>query len=67
MVEELLKKDDVNVFVVIWSRGARGIYHQAAGNTRIVGEEFSRKKFGSIYYKSGHCLNQLSEKSIDCF
>ena len=48
MVEELLKKDDVNVFVVIWSRGARGIYHQAAGNTRIVGEEFSRKNYGSI-------------------
>jgi len=41
MVEELLKKDDVNVFVVIWSRGARGIYHQAAGNTRIVGAQLS--------------------------
>ena len=41
MVGELLKKEDLNVFVVDWSLGSSifNMYDVAAGNTRLVGAQ----------------------------
>lgn len=37
MKNALLKREDCNVIVVNWNPGARVMYPQAAGNTRLVG------------------------------
>ena len=39
MIERLLKKEDANVIVVHWEQGARFPYHQAVGNSRLVGAQ----------------------------
>ncbi|XP_039285144.1 pancreatic lipase-related protein 2 isoform X2 [Nilaparvata lugens] len=44
MKDELLKKEDANVFIVDWGRGVFDInhYRQAASNTRVVGAVLAR-------------------------
>ncbi|XP_039285252.1 inactive pancreatic lipase-related protein 1 isoform X2 [Nilaparvata lugens] len=43
MKDALLKKEDANVFIVDWGKGASTInYFQAASNTRVVGAEIAR-------------------------
>ena len=39
MKDALLDREDCNVILVDWSRGARHPYGQAAGNTRLVGAQ----------------------------
>ena len=39
MKDALLEREDCNVIVVYWSRGATPPYFQAAGNTRLVGAQ----------------------------
>ncbi|XP_078656778.1 endothelial lipase-like isoform X1 [Branchiostoma floridae x Branchiostoma belcheri] len=39
MVQAILAKDDSNVIVVDWMKGAMATYSQAVGNTRLVGAE----------------------------
>jgi len=42
MIKELLKFEDMNVIFCEWAKGARFPYHQAVGNTRLVGDQMSR-------------------------
>ena len=37
MKDRWLDYDDLNVIIVDWTRGARGLYHQAIVNARVVG------------------------------
>ncbi|KAL9951948.1 hypothetical protein ACROYT_G044706 [Oculina patagonica] len=39
MKDALLNREDCNVILVDWSKGARDLYRQAAGNTRLVGAQ----------------------------
>ena len=39
MKDALLDREDCNVILVDWSRGATFPYSQAAGNTRLVGAQ----------------------------
>ena len=39
MKNALLDREDCNLILVDWSRGARFPYSQAAGNTRLVGAQ----------------------------
>ena len=39
MKDALLEREDCNVILVYWSRGATPPYSQAAGNTRLVGAQ----------------------------
>jgi len=41
MTAALLNKTDMNVIVVDWSSGAKGIYYQAASTTRVIGSLIS--------------------------
>ncbi|RZF34961.1 hypothetical protein LSTR_LSTR010053 [Laodelphax striatellus] len=43
MKDALLNKEDANIFIVDWGKGASNInYFQAASNTRVVGAEIAR-------------------------
>ena len=61
MIEKLLKKEDSNVIVVHWEQGARFPYHQAAGNSRLVGVQLQallkllKDQFG-LSYGSVHVI-----------
>ena len=37
MKDALLDRDDLNVIVVNWKKGARWLYDQAVANTKVVG------------------------------
>ena len=39
MKDALLSRDDCNVILVDWSKGAKALYRQSAGNTRLVGAQ----------------------------
>ena len=39
MKNALLRREDCNVILVDWSKGAKSPYRQAAGNTRLVGAQ----------------------------
>ena len=41
LIDKLLKKKDSNVIVVHWQNGAKFPYHQAVGNSRLVGAQLS--------------------------
>ena len=41
MKNKLLTKEDFNIIIVEWSKGAKAPYNQAAGNTRIVGAQMA--------------------------
>lgn len=61
MVDKLLKREDANVFVVSWEQGAGFPYHQAVGNSRLVGAQFFallellHSKFG-LKYENVHII-----------
>jgi len=42
LIVELLKYEDMNVIFCDWKKGSAFPYHQAVGNTRIVGAQVSR-------------------------
>jgi len=42
MIKNLLKFEDMNIIFVEWRKGAAFPYHQAVGNTRLVGAQLSR-------------------------
>ena len=39
MKDALLSREDCNVILVDWSKGAKDLYRQCAGNTRLVGAQ----------------------------
>ena len=41
MINALLKRQDLNVIFTDWSKGAKQLYTQAAGNCRLVGKQVS--------------------------
>ena len=66
--DALLDREDCNVILVDWSKGADLPYEQAAGNTRLVGAQIgelirflitgtnSHPNFASHFYIVGHSL-----------
>ena len=53
MKDALLAKENCNVILVDWSKGARFPYGQAAGNTRLVGAQTAELTKFLIYSSSG--------------
>lgn len=43
LVDALLKREQMNVVVVDWKKGAAFPYHQAVGNARIIGNKMSKR------------------------
>ncbi|XP_071953478.1 pancreatic triacylglycerol lipase-like [Antedon mediterranea] len=63
--DKLIKRRNVNVFVIDWGRGAKDIYTKSVQNTRVVGREvgmfiqFLQKESGALYvmmHLVGHSL-----------
>lgn len=52
MKDELLKAEDMNVFVVDWAGGSLPLYTQATANTRLVGLEL------------GHFISHLVKNDV---
>jgi len=40
--DKLLQRDDLDIIIVNWSKGAKVPYEQAAGNTRMVGAQMAK-------------------------
>ena len=61
MKNALLRREDCNVILVDWSKGAKFPYLQAAGNTRLVGAQTAELIRFLISSSSGsrHSINRF--------